>query len=214
MTNFKLTNEIADQLDKLTHHVLINVSKKNRILSIVSSSPGEGSSTVAVSFALNLAAIYKTKTLLIDANLRKPILHRKFRVKREQGLTDLALKKIDFEIALKKTAIAKLFLITAGITITNPNQIFETLNISDLLNRQTEQFDYIILDCPAVNSYPEATIIASQSDGVILVVQAHKTPREIVISAQTKLSNAKAHILGVVFNRRKYFIPRWIYNKF
>ncbi|NIO20779.1 MAG: polysaccharide biosynthesis tyrosine autokinase [Candidatus Aenigmarchaeota archaeon] len=213
MINFYLPKEIADQFDKLTHYIFTNSSKKIRTLSIVSSTQGEGNSTVAINFALNLAVNHKARILLVDMNLRKPILHQVFRVGKEKGLTDLLLKKIDFHMVLKKTAVPNLFLITSGENILNPDQLFESMKIEEVLKRQAKQFDYIILDCPPVNSYPEATLLASQSDGVILVVQAGKTRHQVVHSAQTKLINAKVNILGVVLNRRKYYIPRWIYNK-
>jgi capsular exopolysaccharide synthesis family protein len=209
MVNFNLPKEIADQYDNLKTHILFNGSEKIRTFTIASSTHGEGSSTVAVNFAVNLASNHKARVLLVDANLRKPILHKVFRVEKEKGVTDLLLKRTVF----KKTAIPNLYLITSGNSILSPNPFFESGKIVEVLTRQVEQFDYILLDCPPVNPYPETTLLAAQSDGIILVVHAGKTRREVVNDAQTKLINAKVNILGVVLNRRKYYIPKLFYNR-
>lgn len=212
-TDFDLPDDIADQYAKLRHYIVTTYSGKVKTIAITSTAHGEGNTTVAVSFAVSLALNRKLRILLVDANLRKPLLHRVIRADQKPGLTELCTTSEPFDKVLRKTTIPNVFVITSGATISHPQRLFESTNLEEQLIQWTEKFDYVLLDCPPVNPCPEALILAAQSDGAILVVQAGKTRREAVQSAKEQMMEAKVNIFGVVLNRRKYFIPKLLYDK-
>jgi capsular exopolysaccharide synthesis family protein len=208
-----LPRDLADQYAKLRHHIITTCSGKVRTIAITSAAHGEGTTTVAISFAMSLALDRKLRILLVDANLRKPRLHRVIRAHQKPGVTELFTASQSFEEVLKKTTIPNVFVITSGAPIAYPQQLFEPTNLEEQLLQRTEEFDYVLLDCPPVNPCPEALSLAARSDGAILVVQAGKTHREVVRSAKGQMMGAQVNIFGVILNRRKYFIPQWLYNK-
>lgn len=213
MLPFDLSKEIVDQCEKLKYLIFDNNLKKNKIISIVSSTDGEGTSTIAINFAISLAADRQSTILLIDGNLRRPILHKIFNVEKENGLTDILLNSIDFQDALKKTAIPNLLLITSGGAISDHEQFYELGKLEEVLTSLAKRLDCILLDCPPINPYPESTSLVSKSDGAILVVQAGKVRREVVRHAKEQLTKTHVDIFGIVLNRRRYYIPKFFYDK-
>src|SRR5262245_200654 len=104
MLSSNLPKEIADQYNKL-NHLTFKAPKKIKTIAFVSSRDGEGTSTIAANFAMCLAADHQLTVLLIDGNLRKPILHDIFNVERENGLSDVILSDMDLHSTLKKTML-------------------------------------------------------------------------------------------------------------
>lgn len=210
--HFNLPREIIDQVDAFVRNIFTNGARGVRLLAVMSSVQEEGTSSVVIDTAVNLAVNNNSRILLIDANIRKPILHQIFNVEKENGLTDLILNGTRLETVIKKTTIPNLSLITCGRDEDNPNRLFDSFAIKQLFENQGKEFDCIILDCPPVNSCPETILLALQSDYSILVVHSGKTRREVVLNAQTQLINAGVKNAGIVLNRRKYYIPEVIYN--
>jgi len=212
MLSSNFPKDIIDQYNKL-NHLVFQDSKKTKTIAFVSSRDGEGTSTIAANFAMCLAADPQLTILLIDGNLRKPILHDVFDVDRENGLSDIILSETDLHSILKKTMLPNLLLITAGRHIADLRQMYKASRLVEILESQAKHVDYILFDFPPVNSYPESAVFASQCDGTILVVHAGAVRREVVRNAQQQLTKLQANILGVVLNRRKYYIPKFLYNR-
>jgi capsular exopolysaccharide synthesis family protein len=151
--------------------------------------------------------------LLVDANFRKPDLHNRFQVAQDGGLSNLLLGEAGFAALLKPTTVKNLFLMTSGKDVSDPSEFIRMTDLEEKLIRPAVNFDYILIDCPPVNTCPEATTLAAHSDGAILVVQAGETRREIVLEARQRLAQAKVNLLGAVLNKRKYNIPEFVYGK-
>ena len=212
MVSLTPPRDTADQYAKIRQYILNGNPRKIRILAVTSAGHGEGSTTVAAQLALSLASNPALSILLVDANLRKPDIHRLFQVEQENGLTDF-LRQKDFHTVLKKASINNnLTLLTSGKSVSDPSEFFNATDIEQKLIREAVNFDHVIMDCPPVNAYPETTMLASHCDGVILVVQAGETRRELVLDAQEQMIHAKVNLLGVVLNRRKYYIPDFLYK--
>jgi capsular exopolysaccharide synthesis family protein len=151
--------------------------------------------------------------LIIDGNFRHPTLHLAFGLEKNIGLSDLVLGDIDIQDVLRKTKLPNLSLITTGDFNGNPIEVLGSINLKGLIVRLKGQFDYIIWDSAPINTYAEASVLASQVDGVVLVVHAGRTRWEVVQNAKQQLEMAHATIGGIVLNRKKYVIPKFLYKR-
>jgi capsular exopolysaccharide synthesis family protein len=166
------------------------------LLSVVSAKAGDGKSMVASNIALALALQGK-RTLLVDANLHNPIMHRVYALKdKEPGLTDVILEgaKLDSVIKIRKTTHENLFLLTAGKTTLQAIEQLASERIKDICNKlRSSNFDYVIFDNASLEHY-EAKALASCSDAVLFVI------REKI--GKDQLVKPKANVIGVVINKK------------
>lgn len=180
---------------------------KYKAIVITSSEPEEGKSTTAGNLALCMAQGDK-KVMLIDCDLRKPSLHKKFKVSNLLGLSDVIVGKADLAIATHRYN-KNLFLLPSGKIPPNPSEMLSSKVMSYLLESLKETFDYIILDTPPLKVVTDSQILSTKADGTILVVRAERTKRDAVKSAVDLLKNVNANIIGIVLNgidasRNKY----------
>jgi capsular exopolysaccharide synthesis family protein len=196
---------------------IINYDPSLVIKSIVFCSPtrGEGASTVLIHFAQTLAA-EGNRVLLVDGNLRNPHLHQAFRLPKENGLADLAFSMENFrniEGCAKETSLENLMVITSGKSHPNPCSILGSDVFGTLNDQLKEKWDWILIDSPPVASCNDSMALACKADGIVLVVQAERTRWEAVQEAQERLKNCGGRVLGVVLNKRRFYIPKWIYKR-
>jgi capsular exopolysaccharide synthesis family protein len=213
MNTFTLPLELADQYAKAKQSIANGGPQKIRTLAIVSSTRSEGTTTVAIQLAISLAPDPKLPVLLVDANFRNPDLHHRFQVPQDGGLSNLLRGEGDFAALVKPTRVKNLFLMTSGEGVSDPAEFIKMTDLEEKLIRPAANFIYIVIDCPPVNTSPETIALASHSDGAILVVQAGETRREVVLEARQRLAQAKVNLLGAVLNKRKYYIPGFVYGK-
>lgn len=194
---------------------LLSLNSENPIKTIMVSSAAarEGTTTVASNLAVTMAKKSTLKILLVDANLRHPNLNKFFALENKGGLSDLILGKIEISDVLKKTELPNLSVITSGACNLNHLEIFESERLKDIIKSLRNQFDHLIFDSVPINVYPDAQILASKLDGVVLVVRAGKTRRQVVQKAKEQLQRVNANIVGIILNRRKYVIPKLFYNR-
>jgi capsular exopolysaccharide synthesis family protein len=173
----------------------------------------EGNSTVLMHFSQTLAA-EGSKVLLVDANLRDSNLHKAFHLQRENGLTELVSEQRprDFDHFIKETSLENLYVITSGSPHPNPCSVFESDYFGTLLDQLKVQWDWVLIDSPAITSCSDSNALASKVDGIILVIQAEKTRWEVGQEIRAQLENCGGRILGVILNKRRLPIPRWIYR--
>ncbi|WP_217558546.1 CpsD/CapB family tyrosine-protein kinase [Paenibacillus sp. GbtcB18] len=171
-----------------------------RTLMVTSASPWEGKSTTIDNLAVVYAQTDK-KVLLIDADLRKPTAHRTFGLSNRTGLTDVLTRQAEVEEALKETDIPGLYVMTCGTVPPNPSEILGSLRMKELLERLKQEFDVILIDTPPVLAVSDAQVVATQCDGVVLVVNAGGVKRELVQKARDSLQFVHARVLGVVLNK-------------
>ncbi|MCF0149667.1 MAG: CpsD/CapB family tyrosine-protein kinase [Clostridium sp.] len=182
--------------------------KEYRIIVVTSSEPGEGKSTTAGNLALCMAQGDK-KVVLIDCDLRKPSLHKKFKVSNLVGLSDVIIGKTDLATAAHRYN-KNLVLLTSGKIPPNPSEMLSSKTMEKLLESLKDSFDYIILDTPPVQAVTDSQILSTKSDGTILVVKAERTKKDSVENAINLLKKVNANIIGTVLNgidvsRNKYY---------
>jgi capsular exopolysaccharide synthesis family protein len=211
------SREISPQL----HEANLQLKKKilsaadREIKSIVFSSAkhGEGVSTICASFALSLSKEGDSRILIIDANLRNPVLHRVFGVQNGKGLAELLVDDIDVRSVIQKTRFRNLLLMPAGKCTQNPAYKFENARLKKIIHELKGEFDFVILDSAPILLYSDTSVLAPKLDGVILIVRAEETRWEVAHKAREDLEKSGAHILGVVLNERQYHIPGFIYKR-
>lgn len=168
---------------------------------LTSANPGEGKSVTAANLAVIMAQA-DLKTILIDADLRRPTLHKIFQVGNLDGLTDMLRQtNPDIEGQLKESGIDNLHVITSGPLPPNPSELLSSQRMVELMNRLKDMADVVIFDSPPVLAVTDAAVLSSRVDGVILIAQAKRTRRGATRQALQRLEHVGANILGCVLNQ-------------
>jgi len=173
---------------------------------------GEGASTMALNFALAFAENSGAKAVLIDGDLRSPVLHKHFNVRREDGLVELIEGDTTLQKALVPIKSPQFYFIPSGKSVEKPVVLFESDRFASLLAEVRTQFDLLIFDSSPLIRYPETNILASRLDGLIMVLQAESTKWEVAQAAKDAAERAGASILGAILNKKQFFIPEKIYR--
>lgn len=182
--------------------------KEVRVIVVTSSEAGEGKSTTAGNLAISFSQAQK-KTIMIDCDLRKPSLHKKFRISNMVGLSDLLKGKESLKEAVHQYN-DYLDILTSGKVPPNPSEMLGSRSMENLIERLKNEYDMIIIDSAPLQAVTDAQILSRKADGTILVVRAEKTKRDSVMQAKELLQKVDANILGVVLNgveniRKKYY---------
>ena len=168
---------------------------------ITSALPQESKSNVAVNIAINMASEGK-KVILVDCDLRKPVLHKYLRVgSHYQGLTDVLAGKVKLDDAIVKFKDVKVHLLPAGTIPPNPSEMLSQERMRKLVDFLKETYDFVIIDAPPVSVVTDAAVLGNYVDGAILVVRSKFAPKETIQLAKQKLENVNIKILGVVLTR-------------
>jgi len=174
-----------------------------KTLVVTSATPGEGKTLTAANLAVTLA-YDGLRVLLVDCDIRRPRVHGMFRVPRAPGLmemlTSTAAPGAQPAQAIRQTPIAGLFVLTCGALPSNAANLLSGTRMRVLLQELREQFDMIVLDTPPVLATADAGIVASLTDGVLLVVRAGATDRNAAQRACQHLGNVGARVIGTVLN--------------
>ncbi len=170
-----------------------------RTLLVTSAGPKEGKSTTVANLAITMAQL-NTRTLLVDADLRRPVLHKLFGLRRDLGLTNLLVGKASLDEALLPTLVTNLTLLPSGVLPPNPSELLGSQQMQALLTQLKERFDIVLLDSPPVIAVTDASVLARLVDGVLLVVNAGSTNREALMRAKDQLDHVQAQVLGVLLN--------------
>ncbi len=176
-------------------------NKKGLTLLVASSEPEEGKSVVAANLAISLSQTGK-KVLLVDADCRHPIQHELLGLDTESGLTDILTEKLTWPEAAKTSSISNISVIASG---QEDGQIEASAALSssrtdELIGLWQAEFDVIIFDSPAAILASESIAVGSKVDGIVLVLKAGATKREVVLQAKELMEYSGANILGVALN--------------
>ena len=180
----------------------IQFSGKNvKTIAITSTRDGEGKSTVAMNIATSLANIGK-KVVLVDADTRNSVFIGRMHITAKvKGLTDYLSGNAAFEQVLINTSMPNLHMVLSGPVPPNPTALLQNELFNQLLVNCREVYDYVIVDTPPLGLVTDASIIAHQCDGSILVVETDKIKRSAVRKIHNQLVHTGAEFLGVVLNK-------------
>lgn len=205
---FDQESPIATEMRRLYSNIRhIHGTRDMRSYLITSAHRGEGKSTVASHLALTVARFRGKKSLIVDADLRRPKLHQIFRVPKTPGLLECLLGKADPLEVIKDTPIENLKVIPSGASVPSPAHLFEGDILSEIFEKIKFYHDIVIVDSAPVIPVSDPMLISSEVDGVIIVLLAGKTPRHVVSRAKNILLDADANVLGVVINNLSEVLP-------
>jgi capsular exopolysaccharide synthesis family protein len=180
----------------------IEFNRKNpedNVLTIVSGGAGEGKSTTLMNLSYICAQGGYT-TLMIDADLRRPRLHTFFGINNSVGLTNFLTTDLMLEDVILQTPVDNLYFMPSGILPTDASGILNSRRMSELIQDVKQRFDLIFVDSPPILGVSDASVIASEVDLSIIVVQHRKLPRNMLLRVKQSIENVGGNILGVVLN--------------
>ncbi|MGF3195687.1 CpsD/CapB family tyrosine-protein kinase [Facklamia sp. P13055] len=176
------------------------VDRKLKSLLISSCIPAEGKSTVSANLAVVMAQTEK-KVLIVDADMRKPTLHRTFRIDNKEGLSTLiANPEVKFNQVVQHNPETGLYLLPCGPIPPNPSELLGSARMTSIMHELNQYFDLIIYDTPPITAVADPQILATRVDGILMVLRYGYVRREEVRQAKEILDNVNANILGYVMN--------------
>ncbi len=171
------------------------------IRSVVVSSAGqaEGKSITVANLAIVCAQMGQ-RTVILDADLRRPVQHILFELEREEGLTDALVHRRELSEVAKPTSIENLDVVTCGVIPPNPATLLGSAAMGERIEELAQHYDIVIIDTPPVIVVTDAVLVARKTDGVLLVVRCNSTPREAARHTAETLRTANIPLIGAVLN--------------
>jgi len=203
ITNMEPHAPIAEAYRSIRTQLKYRSKEGEKLVYVMTSSiPGEGKSTTLTNLAITVANLGK-KTVIIDADMRKPVVHKIFNVRNGIGLAHYINRKATFEEILRVSDVENLDVITYGTRPINPSELLESEVMKELLDVCKSKYDYIFIDAPPVNVVTDPIILANYADKVLWVVSPGRSKRKDLRHAKKLLIPVKRKIQGVIVNNAK-----------
>jgi exopolysaccharide transport family protein len=180
-----------------------------QVILITSAGPREGKTTTALNLGITMAQA-GSKVLLLDCDMRRPKLHKAFSLAKDRGISNLLVGGKAQDGALRHTPVPNLDVIPCGPIPPNPSEMLGSKRMSDLLHRLRKEYAHILIDSPPSTAVTDSAVLSKSVDGVVLVIRAGDTAREMVKNGIGQFEAVGAHILGAILNgvdigRDKYY---------
>lgn len=191
----------------------LQTTKPIKSFVITSSTHSEGKTITAINLAISMAHdLDKKSVLLVDADMRRGRISKYLGVKTEIGLSDLLTNGTALDDALIHIGIDNLTVLPTGKYPHNPAELLNSPKMRTLLHGLKAKFDFIIFDTPPVIPVTDASILAPQTDGAVMVIKANRTQKGVVHHSEVSLKQAQAKLLGYILTNIQYHIPDYIYR--
>jgi protein-tyrosine kinase len=171
-----------------------------RSIVVTSAGPEEGKTTSVANFGV-VTAQAGSRVCVIDSDLRRPSLHRLFRLDNARGLTTALVEGLSFAELAQPTAIPNLSILPSGPLPPNPAELVGSHRMRECLQAATESFDLVLCDSPPVMAVADAASLAAQCDGVIFVIRVGNMAHDVLRRVVDQIEAVKGRILGVLLNR-------------
>ena len=175
------------------------IDRELKSICITSSLQSEGKSITITNLAITFAQIGR-RVLLVDADLRRPSVHKLFGLSNRRGLTTMLLAGAKPDDAMQATQIENLTVLTSGPIPPNPAELLMSASMNRFIERVREEYDLVLFDSPPVGAVTDAAIIATKMDGTIFVIRAGKVERKQLQRSAELLKQVKANVLGYILN--------------
>lgn len=182
-----------------TSVLLSSAGRPPKTVLVTSSQPGEGKTTTCVNIAISLAQL-GASVLVIDADMRKPTVHKVFGVDYLRGLSTFLSRNVEIQSLIQKLPVKNLSLLPCGPIPPNPAELISSDRMKEMLAILGEQYDHILIDSPPLANVTDGVILSTMVEGVILVVHGGKSSRGLVCRSRQELMGVGAKIFGVVLN--------------
>jgi capsular exopolysaccharide synthesis family protein len=198
--NLNKSSHIYDAYRALQiNFAFVNHDRVLKSILVTSPGPGEGKTLTAI----NMAQVFsgnKVKTLLVDCDLRRPMVHKVLAINDEPGLTNVLINKVTLEQVIHKFQNEYLYVLSCGKLPPNPSEILDTSKMRELLAQFKNEYDLIILDSPPLIAVTDALVLSTMVDGVCLVIKSSRTSQEAALKAKQLLKNSRTRIIGTILN--------------
>ena len=198
-TAYEAPSQFEEAFRTLRSNLLLRAADDVRAILVASALPGEGKTTVAANLACSLTALQK-RVLLIDADLRRPSVHRLFRTPNTHGLVDVLRGTHAAERTWHQTKAGPVVL-PSGTPPADPQALFESGEFDALLSLAREEFDFIIVDSAPLLAVADTTLITPKVDGVVVVMKYAAVTESEAALAYERLRNAGGNILGGILSQ-------------
>jgi len=182
-----------------TSVLLSTANRPPRSLLITSAQPAEGKTTIAVNLAISLAQLGQ-RVLLVDADLRRPSMHKIFRIRSAVGLVNYLTGRQDWNGVVVATPLKGLDVIPSGPVPPNPTELLSSERMRTLLAEATAQYAMVLIDSPPLLNVADGRVMAVLTEGVVLVVKGNATPRELAQRGRAYIRDVGANVIGAVLN--------------
>jgi capsular exopolysaccharide synthesis family protein len=176
-------------------------SLENQVTSIMitSSGPGEGKSTTMSNLAVTLAQAGK-KTLIVDCDMRRPTVNKLFKIERDPGLSEVLTDQLDWRDFIHSTMTEGLFVLPSGKVPSNPSELVGRTYMATILAEMKQEYDFVLCDVPPILVVSDAALLASQLDGVLILVRSGVAVAHEVARAREQMERVGGRVLGAIFN--------------
>jgi protein-tyrosine kinase len=207
--------EMEEEMINLYHMIMASLPGiEHRSILMIGSGSNEGTSTVARQLARTVSFRMEKSVLLIDLDRSRPDLHVYAGLKPEWSEESTTASQGDFiDGSLCRVEESSLYVMPLFQTSRHTPKTIESTKGQGFWDPLKDRFDLIIVDAPPASRFPDGPGIASQVDGVVLVVEAERTRWPVAQSVRDKIVKSGGNIIGIVFNKRKFYIPAWLYKR-
>ena len=201
ISHLDVKSQLSEAYSSIRTFLLFSTAgKPPKVMMVTSPRREEGKTTTAINTAISLTKS-DVRVVLVDADMRRPRLHKVFKVSNTSGLSSFLSGNTEFGNGmLKKTKIPGLDVLPSGPLPPNPAELLSSYRLRDLIEGLYPLYNFIIFDTPPVLGLADAAITSTQTDGVIMVVRSGQTPKEAAQQAKRILESVNAKVLGVVLN--------------
>jgi len=186
-----------------TSVLLSSAGHAPKTLVVTSCVPSEGKTTTAINLGVTLAQT-GARVLVIDGDMRRPTVHRSFGAENKRGLSNVLsneMSEAEMLALVQKEEESGLYLLTSGPLPPNPAELIGSDQMRRVVLELGKTFDHVVIDTPPIASFTDGVLMATISDGVILVIHANECSRKVVQRSRQALFDVGAKVLGVVLNR-------------
>jgi len=176
-----------------------SIKRQAKLMLVTSPSPGDGKSTLVSNLAIAMAQAGQ-RTLVVDADFRRPVQHKIFEADAGRGMSDILIGRYTIDEAVQPGPVKGLDILTCGTEVPNPSELLNSDALAHVLSELSERYARIIIDSPPVGPVADGQILATMCDVVLLVLRAEQSTRRQSRHARDALLSVGAHILGAVLN--------------
>lgn len=212
LTEKDIPFHVTESYKSIRSNIIFSFGISDRkVVAISSPNPSEGKSTTAANTAIAFAQT-DSRVLLIDADMRKPVQHKAFKVKNDVGLSTLIIGKSSLAKSVKSNVVNGLDLLPSGPMPPNPSELLASEQFKKLLERLSQDYDYVIIDTPPVNVVSDAMVMKDSINGILLVLKYGETTYADVTNCMKQIELANASMFGFIVNEVKHTHGGAYYN--
>ena len=187
------------QIKRVRTSFLVTLREGQRVVQVTSPEPGDGKSTLTANLAIAMAQSGK-RVLLIDSDLRRPTIHSLFGLRRDIGVTEVLSGEIDLLTAAQQTVVDGLAVLTCGNLPSNPAELLASTRYAKMLRDAGQEFDIVLVDTPPLLAVSDPSIVAPNTDGLVLVLRMGKNKRNSARRVTELIDTNNIRVVGVVCN--------------